>query len=488
MQYGNIDDFKLKISKNNRIRQMFTDKNSVHLAFVADDSFVDFLGISIHSIVLNADKGNDYDIIVITTSMSDKHIADVLSVTADASNFSVRVAFVNELVEEQHFVVSKDYNQFTYYRLLLPDILEDFSKILYLDADLIVNCDIAKLYNVPFEGKLLVGTYDTQVAAWQNYDSGMRPYFRSLGLGRSGEYVQAGVLLFDVKNMVKEIDFNDLIQKAKTEKYILNDQDLINIFFKDKIKIVHLGWNVLNRDAVALRGCLDNLTAAQKKEYEESIKNPYIIHFAERSFPCFKIGGRFDALYWKYAKNTVFSERLEKLRQKAEASANHRLDVPMPPEQEKAPKTIKSLFSVAKQILRRPELIVSIYRHFKVFFLKPFVSELELKDMDVCGVSIRDEKHITLATGAELSCLHCIWSVGKHSVIVEVTEKEKSAFVPYYIMAGCRHITLAKGNLEVGKNKLSCYLNEAYVDVEFVAFNSSKENITISKIVLMHNG
>ena len=43
----------------------------------------------------------------------------------------------------------------TYYRFLIQKVLPFYDKVLYLDSDIIINGDIAKLYNIDLQGKLL---------------------------------------------------------------------------------------------------------------------------------------------------------------------------------------------------------------------------------------------------------------------------------------------------------------------------------------------
>ena len=48
-------------------------------------------------------------------------------------------------------------NWMAYARLLLPDVLPETSRIIYLDADVIVRCDIAEFPWLNFNGSFLAG-------------------------------------------------------------------------------------------------------------------------------------------------------------------------------------------------------------------------------------------------------------------------------------------------------------------------------------------
>jgi|GEM_PF-4850717 len=473
-----INEHKIIIDDINKILPLSADKKTIHVVFVADEKFTDFLGLAINSIIYNSNTNRIYDIAVITTDISEEHIEDLLSLIKDKENINIRFAYVNKLIDKINFKVSNNYNSFTYYRLLLPDIVNGIEKILYLDSDVMVNTDLTELYDMNFDGNLLIGTYDTLIASWQNFNSGMRSYFKALGLNRSGEYVQAGVLLFDLKSIKDKIDMRAMIDYACLKKYIFNDQDLINIYFMGKIKIVSLKWNVLNQNGDALNACLQHLSESQKNEYMDSLSDPYIVHFAERSFPCYRINGRYDETYWKYAKGTVFYDRLDLLRIKTMEASQ-----PVEMTQEAARPLLKDRI---KDKLRQSKAIVDLYHSVKKIVGIQHESKLKLAAVTVSGKCERDRKKIILEPGAELSCLHCLWNKGVHAVIADVKMDRTIDNVKWSIYSGCRQIVLANNTLSTGRNKIECSLEEAYIDVELVLRNTSNSNIIVNKIVLKH--
>lgn len=263
-------EHKIQVNDSAKIFPVRKDGKLISVVFVADDNYINFLGVAINSIISNASRNRTYDIIVITTDISDQHISDLLTLIIDKPNISVRFADISHYTNTNNFLVSSNYTVFTYFRLLLPDIVVDMDRLLYLDADVIVNDDLTELYDTDFEGNCIAGTYDTQVAAWQNYNSGMRSYFRSLGLNTSGEYVQAGVLLFNMHLICEKADMKSILARACSEKFVFNDQDLINIYFKGKIKILNLKWDVLNHNDVGTVDCEEHLLPQQKDDFLRS--------------------------------------------------------------------------------------------------------------------------------------------------------------------------------------------------------------------------
>ena len=123
---------------------------------------------------------------------------------------------------EQEFANSKNENAYcTPYTLLrlLADLVPDMpNKLLYLDIDMMINDDIAKLYNTD------VTNYE-YAAVKEKYGCWLiRP-----------DYINAGMLLFNM-NMIRE---TGLLEKArnliKTKKMLFADQDAIFRSTKKKL-------------------------------------------------------------------------------------------------------------------------------------------------------------------------------------------------------------------------------------------------------------
>ncbi len=58
------------------------------------------------------------------------------------------------------FLIVVTLDQETYYRLLAPSLLLTSNKAIYLDSDLVVNTDIAELYDIDVTGYLVEHTRD----------------------------------------------------------------------------------------------------------------------------------------------------------------------------------------------------------------------------------------------------------------------------------------------------------------------------------------
>ena len=117
-----------------------------------------------------------------------------------------------------------------YFRLYAPFFLpEDMERILYLDCDIICTDDISEFYNIDFEGNVLVGCLNTDLANSE--------YIDRLDLSEEHVYVNSGVLLFNLKEYRKFASIEKLNKFISDNARILDfqDQDVVNKMFSGRI-------------------------------------------------------------------------------------------------------------------------------------------------------------------------------------------------------------------------------------------------------------
>ena len=129
----------------------------------------------------------------------------------------------------------------TYFRLLIPTIFKDIEdKILYLDADIVIRHNIDDLWETDIQNFCLAGVEDTFIKAIN--------YKNNIGLLNDDIYVNAGVLLFNIKRINQLFSGDSIISAAekieKSQKINFQDQDIINIIFKGQIKKINKRFNL----------------------------------------------------------------------------------------------------------------------------------------------------------------------------------------------------------------------------------------------------
>ena len=195
---------------------------------------------------------------------------------------------VAQLGEELVEIVRKTWSIGTLYRLLIPDFLP-LSRVIYLDCDVLVNLDIQELWDIDMEGKCLAGVADCTKRFSANS-------FRIHLLGGShSSYVNAGVLLMDLERIRERDNFLEVCPAWFKEHHRLAnlaDQDFLNVFFQDSIRLIPGRFNEM-RDGHAGENSILHLILDHK--------------------PWARMAGyAADRLYWKMYLRSAWGEGMDR--------------------------------------------------------------------------------------------------------------------------------------------------------------------------------
>ena len=162
----------------------------------------------------------------------------------------------------------------TWYRIALDELLPDADRVLYLDADLLVEESVAPLWDMELG--------DSVLAAVSNVpELHEKPYVERPELG-GDPYFNAGVLLLDLAAIRHEGLGERLRRHAVQHAARLRwrDQDALNEVLHDRRLALHPRWNCMN--AVMLFDWADEYFAPG--EVEQARRRPAIRHFEGPTF------------------------------------------------------------------------------------------------------------------------------------------------------------------------------------------------------------
>lgn len=455
-----VNEHKIILSNDSVIQPV--NEDAIVVVTAADDNYSKYACVTINSIIENANCQDVYDILVLTNNMSDESIAKILTLVSN-TNINVRFVFVDAVINSLNINISNNYKIITYYRLLLQKIMKKYSKVIYMDSDVVVNNDLKKLWEVNFNGELIAGTYDPLIAAWQNYDSGMQAYFESLDVCNPGFYVQAGVLMLNIEELNKEYDELYLLQKACEEHYIFADQDLLNIACKDRILYFSPAWDVLNLSEEARSICMNYLPSNLITEMKDNADCPYAVHYVEQSFPCLKNDRIYGSIFWKYVYSTPFYDEIRSIYV-SQMSTDRT---------EKVTENKSTLIKRVGNYLKRRGIVKHRAKEQTIDGIK--INGEELKNTSV--------REITLHSGDELTGPNIFLSKGKHLCYVNINVEVDSK-IKIKIVAGARHINVGEFELVNGKNNIYFELEKNLLDVELIIVNSNLDDIIIKCITV----
>ncbi len=306
-------------SHNEQLKKAF-DGDNVALAFAADEAFVPFFSVLFSSLLEHASHDRNYDIIILQTDITTESMDLLLSMIKDRKNISLRFINVSSYLSSfESLFIHLHLKMETWYRLLLPQLLPDYEKILYLDCDMIAESDISELFDTDVEGFLLAAVRDPDTAGLYNgFDPSRKRYtHKIMKMKDPANYFQAGTILFNLDEFRKTYTTEEMLEFAASQKWKLMDQDVLNCLCEDRVKYIDMSWNVMF-DMLHYRknGIIACAPKEIKEEYKEARKQPKIIHFAGPQKPTFSRHCDFGDRFWHYAAMSPFYERLASERKK----------------------------------------------------------------------------------------------------------------------------------------------------------------------------
>ena len=212
-------------------------ENTINIALAADNNYAKYMGLTILSVLKNADKRDKLAFYILENQISQENKQQIASLRK-FKPFSIHWIDVNPDNFKQCTVTQKGLSITTYARFLIPDKIP-CAKVLYLDCDILVRSSLAPLFNIDMGDNIVGGVIDI------NIDS--KYYKKHLG-ERVNHYINAGVLLINNdlwrKYAVREWLFDYAVENSARLKY--NDQDAINYVCAGRKYILPYEWNVMD--------------------------------------------------------------------------------------------------------------------------------------------------------------------------------------------------------------------------------------------------
>lgn len=294
-------------------------KNGIPVVLAADDNYAPYLGVIIKSIIENSNQKNNYDILIFESCISIKNKNKILSLIKGMDNFSIRFISIQNYVKIDAFEINTYFSIETFYRLYIPTILQNFSKIIYLDCDMIVLDDIAKLYAINLDGKVIGATRNYSTIPLYNGNSSWKKvnwkdYFdNELKIKDYMSYFQAGVMVIDVQRMKENNNQEKLIKKSLERAYHLVDQDVLNSYFQGDIKLIDQAWDYEYFFDIYEENRLKSLLNVPDEIYKILLQAKYapkIIHFDGEKKVWQHPEFNKAEYWWRYARMTPFYEEI----------------------------------------------------------------------------------------------------------------------------------------------------------------------------------
>jgi lipopolysaccharide biosynthesis glycosyltransferase len=260
--------------------------------FATDEGYVQHLAVAMQSLLEN-NIGLEFNIYLINGGLDKKKYALLSQIIQPYNALLINIEIddfqFESLVQNYHFTKAN------YYRLLIPEYIK-VEKILYLDADIVVNGSIEDLYGIDIN--------DVYLGAVEN--PGFNRH-RELKMNLNSAYFNSGVLLINLKY------WNENQLQSRVVDFVSNNSDVIefvdqcglNAIVDGCWKKIPLKFNqqsvIFDEEYMKVNNCFNDFDLNIGKE------SPVIIHYTGSSKPWhLRNKHPYKYLYWKYLRRTPF--------------------------------------------------------------------------------------------------------------------------------------------------------------------------------------
>lgn len=267
---------------------------NIPIFFSCDDNYVPFLGVAITSLICNTSEKNNYSIYVLHSGLKNENMKRIKAL--ETQNASIEFVDVSDKLEVygRKLNLRDYYTVAIYFRLFIPNMFPQLDKAIYLDADMVILEDVAKLYDIDLHDNLLGGVSDAIIASRKEFRDyaelgcGIYPYTR---------YFNSGMMLMNLDAM-REFDLEgkfEFLFNTYGFETVCPDQDYLNVICKDRVLYLDEGW-----DKMAIDG-----------NYKG---RPMIVHYNNFAKPWQQNGINYSGYFWQYAMISPFCKEIVGIR------------------------------------------------------------------------------------------------------------------------------------------------------------------------------
>lgn len=211
-------------------------KPIIPVVFATNDNYAPYLGVTLQSLIENSSCEYVYDIYVFHTTLSDFYQLRLKAMSKP--NIYIRTFNVLPYVKSLRNYSHGHYSVEMYYRIVIPDVLKQYDKAVYLDCDMVLERDVADLYKIDLDDNILAAVINDIVSDY------MISYLDTTLKLSTAEYFNSGVLVINNKAFISESIKDKCIEYLNTiERIQCPDQDILNLTCRGKVLLLGNEWN-----------------------------------------------------------------------------------------------------------------------------------------------------------------------------------------------------------------------------------------------------
>ena len=195
------------------------------------------------------------------------------------------------------------WSKYTFMKIFIPELLPShINKVLYLDVDILIKSSLSDIYTTIGGGYGLAAVEDIPNA---------ESHKKRCGLSPKAVYINSGLMLMNLPLWRAEFKQNSFLNyiKENKAKYKINDQDVINSVFENRIIPLAWKYNVTS----AFFGFKSPIWKIYRSQYKSIRKNPAVLHFTNSNKPWYASSYHVYKKEWyNVLKRTTFANDIQR--------------------------------------------------------------------------------------------------------------------------------------------------------------------------------
>ena len=200
-------------------------KNDIPLVIAFTPNYFIPAATCLLSVFENTESDDRFHIICLLSEELPERLKQKIQLTGGER---ARFSFVNLQGKLSDIYVDEKYTVAASYRLLLPDLLPEYDKVMYIDCDVVVRNNLAKLYrSVELGNNYLAAVFEAPMDFQEEH-------LRKIGCDPLA-YINSGFLIMNLALLRQENVVEQFIEASKAEYLEFPDQDVLNRVCKNRI-------------------------------------------------------------------------------------------------------------------------------------------------------------------------------------------------------------------------------------------------------------
>lgn len=246
----------------------------IHVAMSTDRNYLEYLLVAVCSILKNLSRNYCLVLHVMNSDLSgeDREKVGALKRVRD-----FKVDFIEPDVspfKKLEYKGSTYITRISTARFLLPELLPQLDKLIYLDCDLIIRDDLSKLWEIDIDGHPF-GAVEEPTCRARNWE---------INVPKEYSHFNSGVMLMNLKRL-REIDFRNTVCDFLEEHHdlVIGDQDTLNAIYHKEWRVLPVRWNVTT--SMYIWRYENEFYRYKEDVVKEAFKDPAVCHFTDKQKP-----------------------------------------------------------------------------------------------------------------------------------------------------------------------------------------------------------